>query len=403
MMPPRLRPVALPMACALAYAGVVVGYTPLLALLVPAEVARVAGDDRYAALALVLAVGAVAAGAANWAFGWLSDRSRRRGGGRRRWIAAGLAGTLASFAALPAAHTVAAIVVVIALFQIALNAMLAPMMALVAEEVSANRTGLVTGLFAGGPVLAALVAMALAVPALQQVEARLAVIGATSAVCLLPLLAMPPVTGARPAALPPASGRRDLVLAWTARLLVQIAGTVLFADLLYLMEAPAAIGGSGGIARTGTLLLLANLLPAPVAVAAGRWSDRPARLRPLLFAAALAAAVGLAAMAGSTGSSARAAGFLVFAVGWGVFLPLQVGHVMRLLPDPDRLGRDLGVLNLANTVPVLIGQGLAWWLATPRDVTALLLALAGLTLVGGTLTLAVRPERARVSRTPRTR
>lgn len=386
------RSIGLPLACALAYAGAVVGYTPLLTLLLPAAVTGVAGEGRYATLALVLAFGAVTAAAANLIFGWLSDRSLRQGGGRRRWIAYGLAAMPVSFAALSVARDVTAIVIAVAAFQIAINAVLAPLLALVAEEVPPDRMGLTTGLFAAGPLLAALVSLAFAAPGLSGIGERLAVIVATSAACLSPLLLTRSRTIAgQPVVAQTAPAHRDLSLALAARLFVQIAGNVLFADLLYLMELQG-VASSAATARIGTLLMLANLLPLPIAVGLGRWSDWLPSLKITLFAAAAGAAAGLVAMAASSGWNGRAIGFLLFATGWGVFLPLQVGQVMRLLPDPNHRGRDLGVLNLANTLPVLIGQGLAWWLATPKDVTALLLALAGLTSLGGALTLVLRPR-----------
>ncbi|WP_174278442.1 MFS transporter, partial [Sphingomonas bacterium] len=318
-------------------------------------------------------------------------------------IAAGLAAMLASFAAVPAVHGVAAITVTVAAFQIALNAILAPLMALVAEEVPPARTAMTTGLFAVGPPLAALVTLALALPALRTFGARLVVVAAISTICLLPLLTTRPRPVAeRVIAVPSAIARPDLALALVARLLVQIAGNVLFADLLYLTEQPGGVGGIA-IARTSALLLLGNLLPLPIAVAIGRRSARRARLRPFLVTAAAAAAIGLAVMAASSGWNGRAVGFLLFATGWGVFLPLQVGYVMQLLPDPDHRGRDLAVLNLANTLPVLIGQGLAWWLATPRDAAALLLALAALTLAGGALMSTVGARGRPLSRSTRSR
>jgi len=51
------------------------------------------------------------------------------------------------------------------------------------------------------------------------------------------------------------------------------------------------------------------------------------------------------------------------------------------------------LLNLANTLPALLGPLLAWMLATPRDFSAVMLALAALTLAGGFAMLGVRTSR----------
>ena len=395
MAPAQSRSIGFPLVCALAYAGGVIGYLPLLTLLLPMQVARIAGAQRFAVLAAILAVGAVAAGASNILFGWLSDRSRRAGGGRRRWIAMGLVATLATFAVLPAARTPAAVTVSIAAFQVALNALLAPLMALLAEEVPESQTGLTTGMFAAGPPVAALLSLTLAAPFFADEASRLALVGMVSAICLAPMLlvrAQPSCQAPRAAATP--LPRRDLAIAWVARLLIQIAGTVLFADLLYLMDEPVDPGdGHVTIAHMGSLLMLANLVPVPVAILLGRWSDRLGRRKPFLLATAVIAALGPVAMVAASGGTGRTAGLLLFSVGWGAFLPLQVGYIMRLLPDPDHRGRDLGIVNLANTLPVLIGQALTWLIATPRHADILLFALAGLTLAGGLMTLGVRSRR----------
>ena len=66
---------------------------------------------------------------------------------------------------------------------------------------------------------------------------------------------------------------------------------------------------------------------------------------------------------------------------------------MQLLPDPRHRGRDLGLINLTNTLPALIGPLLTWALATPHDFRAVMLTLAGLTLLGGLLVPAIRHRR----------
>ncbi len=60
------------------------------------------------------------------------------------------------------------------------------------------------------------------------------------------------------------------------------------------------------------------------------------------------------------------------------------------MPDPAHRGRDLGLFNLANTLPALLGPVLAWALATPADFSGVLLVLAGLTLAGGGALMVVR-------------
>ncbi|WP_317698460.1 PLDc N-terminal domain-containing protein [Aeromicrobium sp. REDSEA-S32_B7] len=66
-------------------------------------------------------------------FGWLSDLSVARGGGRRPWVVAGLIALAASYPALVLARNPVELVAAVALAQAAINAVLAPLFAIIAD------------------------------------------------------------------------------------------------------------------------------------------------------------------------------------------------------------------------------------------------------------------------------
>lgn len=384
--------IALPLLGAVAYGGGVVAYMPFLTLLLPLRVEQLARADRIGVLATILIAGAVTASVSAVLFGWLSDRSLERGGGRRRWIAFGLLATFLSYAAVAVAPTSATLLLAVMAFQLALNAVLAPLVALLAEETADDQKGVMSGLLAGAPPFAAAVGAALMVSPASDLGVRLTLIAALCTLCVAPLLLTPSrhveqtVDDAAAAA-----PRQDLVIAWVSRLLVQVAGSVLFAFLLYFMESVASPAARASVpARVGELLVVAHVAPLPVAVMIGRWSDRVGRRKPFLVATAALAAAGLAVMGCSTGWVGAVVGFCLFAIGWNVFLPLQIGFVMQLLPNARRRGRDLGLINISNTLPVLIGPALTWWLAGQRGFGGLMFTLAALSLAGGLAMLAVK-------------
>src|SRR3546814_11070293 len=74
---------------ALANAGGVAAFLPLLTLLLPLKVQAAAGDERLVTLTLRALAGAVTARISNLVFGTLSDRRFERPCNRRRGIAAG--------------------------------------------------------------------------------------------------------------------------------------------------------------------------------------------------------------------------------------------------------------------------------------------------------------------------
>lgn len=381
---------------ALAYIGGVAGYLPLLTLLLPMKVDAVAGAGRLGVLTAIVVVGGVAASLSNIAFGWLSDRSVRRGGGRRAWLGTGVGATALSYVAIAVATSPAGLILAVSLFQVSVNAVLAPLLAIMAEEVPDAQKGMAGGLLAMANPVASALAAAMTTTARLGDVARLAIVPVVVAACSIPLLR----TRARPVVLPAPTQlkrailRRDLALAWTARLLVQIAGSALFVYLFYYLESVApAVAPVTIAARMGTVMIAAYTVPLSIAVLVGRFADRSGRTKPFLFAASIVAAVGLVGMAAAYDFTSGAVAFCIYTAGASVFLALHASFAMQLLPDPRHRGRDLGVLNLTNTLPGLLGPALTWSLATPKDFHAVMLVLAALTLCGGLIILAARGRR----------
>lgn len=382
-------------AFALAYVGGVTAYLPLLSLLLPMKVDAMAGDARLGVMAACVVAGALAASLSNIVFGALSDRSLARGGGRRRWLAGGVAATVAAYAGIAAAASPALVVLAVAAFQVAINALLAPLLAIMADEVPDARKGLAGGLLAlGAPAASGVGVLLVGAEGLGD-GARFMIVPLVSAICVAPLLLVRlPAARSMPAIARAAVPRRNLLTAWTARLLVQVAGTVLAAYLLFYFESIVpSMPPPELAARVARLLLIASLLPLPVALLAGRLSDRTDRRKPVLVVAAAVAALGLAGMAGAHDWTVGATAFALYTIGSSVFLALHATFAMQVLPDPEHRGRDLGLFNLTNTLPALIGPPLAWGLATPRNFAPVMVVLAALTLGGGVAMLGVRGRR----------
>lgn len=380
---------------ALANAGGVIAFLPLLSLLLPVRIAEIAGEARIGLFTATVIAGAIAASLSNIAFGWASDRTRARGGGRRRWVIVGLILLALSFAAVALAQTAAAIILAIILFQIAVNALLAPLFAIMADEVPGTQMGLAGGLIALGSPLASAVGAVMIALALPGAGAQLAFIVAMVLICVVPLLRVPSVVAAPVAsATPPRLAGRDLAVAWLSRLLVQIAGNVLSLYLVYyFVSIDPDLSAAKQVGPIGQLMTIAYLLPLPVAVLLGRWSDRVGRRKPFLVAAAGVAALGLLGLAVARDWSVAASAFALYAMGSSVFLSIHSGFAMQLLPSAANRGRDLGLINLTNTLPALIGPALAWALSTPRDFGPVMLLLAAFTLLGGALVLGIRQQR----------
>jgi hypothetical protein len=179
----------------------VIAYQPLLGLLLPLKIEQVAGAARIGLFSVTVIAGAIVASGSNILFGWLSDRSVARGGGRRRWVAFGALATAGSFAGVALADTPVSIIVAVALFQAAVNALLAPLFAIMADEVPDTQKGVTGGLLSAAVPIASAVSALLVSLAWAGEAMRLAIVAAIVGACLVPLL-LTPARQAPPAPIP---------------------------------------------------------------------------------------------------------------------------------------------------------------------------------------------------------
>lgn len=342
--------------------------------------------DGIAWLAQIALAGALAASAGNILFGYLSDRT----GHRRLWVLAGLILSSILLPLIGRADRLDSLIALIVVWQFALNMMLAPLAAWAGDRVPDGSKGLLGGVMAFAPGIGALSGAIVTQPGLAEQADRLGLVALIVAGLVLPVVllatrhdgVLPP--GAPDDAAPAAAlhPRHVVVRMWGARLAIQIAEATLFAYLLFWLRSLDPAVGDNQTARLFSLILLVS---APVALFAGRWSDRSGRpLFPLALAAGLSAG-GLLAMALAGSLDLAMAAYGLFGLASSVFLALHSAQTLRVLPRPARRGRDLGLFNLTNTVPSLIMPWLAITLVPLFGYQALFLILAGLALVASLL------------------
>ncbi|MFN5782963.1 MAG: MFS transporter [Novosphingobium sp.] len=373
---------------ALAWAGGTIAYVPLLTILLPVQVEALAGPlQRVDWLAYVALAGALAASAGGILFGYLSDVTRNR----RGWIVGGLALSSGMLLLIGRAGSLFELILAIVCWQLALKMLLGPLAAWAGDVVPDRRKGLLGGLMAFAPGLGALAGAIVTQPGLAQAEIRLGLVAALVVVCLLPVLLLGPSVGntvggsaspAEPANYSTADKKGTMSRMWLARLAVQVAEATLFAFLYFwLLEVDPNMTDN----QTARLLSAVMLVSAPLALAVGRWSDRTDRPIAPLQACALASALGLLAMALASDFVGAILAYGLFGLSSAVFLALHSAQTLRILPRPDRRGRDLGLFNLSNTVPSLVMPWLAIALVPLFGFPVLFVLLALLALASGFL------------------
>jgi MFS family permease len=369
---------------ALAVAGGAIAYVPFLTILLPAHVTAFAGEDSLSVLAYIAFAGAVSASIANIAFGWLSDLT----GTRRPWIACGLVLASGLLLTVREIRDPAALIVIIVGWQFALNMMLAPLAAWAGDCVPDAQKGLLGGLMALAPALGALSGFVVTTEFWVPTGYRLEYVVGLTLLCVLPVLLFgrpKPIVAPQPteaADNPPLSLKSMVSRMWLARLLVQVAEASLFAFLLLWFRSIDPDFADNRAAAIFSAVLGGAVL---LALWLGRWSDRHEKpIQPLVLCAA-ASALGLAIMAASSGLVPAVVGYVIFGLGGSIFLALHSSQTLRVLPDPARRGRDLGIFNLTNTVPSLIMPWLTLALVPVYGFSELFVLLALLALLSALL------------------
>ena len=395
---PRLQSRRFLVLYGLATAGGSASYAPFLTLILPMHVAGTWGSNAVEILSAIAFVGAVSASIANILFGWASDLIASR----PVWIVGGLFLSSVLLVSMQFVETLPALLVLIALWQTALNMMLSPLSAWAGDCVPDEQKGILGGILSFSPAGGALVGALVTIPNLASADTRLFVVAILVMVMVLPVVffgnpvpmphlmakSVPPIfpNASEPSLQMPAIPRVTFQM-WFARLLMQIAETALFAFLLLWFGSFNTGIDESDTARLFTIVLFSSV---PIAIAIGRWSDR--KRRPMLPLAILAgvAAAGLGLMACADEAMTAIAGYMLFGTMSGAFLALQASQMLRVLPRQQTRGRDLGFFNLTNTLPSLIMPWLALALVPLFGFRTLFLVLAGFALLSSLLLVKVQ-------------
>jgi MFS family permease len=349
-------------------------FTPIQILL-PQQVESIAPGDKETMLAWVMALGAFAAIVANPLAGAFSDRTCVRIGGRelgRRhvWTVGGAVLGAAALVLLAQQHTIIGVALVWMAAQACFNAMLASLTAAVPDRVPVAQRGGVSG-WAGIPQALGLVVGAVLVTAV--ITTNKAGYVAIAVAVLLLALPFPLLTAddalpreSRPvlrlAALVKGmwiSPRRhpDFAWAWGTRFLVQVGNALGTLYLLYFLQ-----DGVGYADPEGGLLILILLYTAGMmatAVVSGRLSDRTGKRKVFVVWSGVIMAVAALLLAVWPVWPAAMCAAVLLGAGYGVYLAVDAALITQVLPRATDRAKDLGVINIANSAPQVLGPALS--------------------------------------------
>lgn len=381
--PPTHRSRGFVLGYGAAQAGAFICFIPLLTLLLPEKAEAIGGADKALLLSLAAMLGGLTAAAANFLFGALSDRTRGPFGRRRPWILVGLGLVACSLTLLALTRSPIQLVLAVIVFQIAVNALYAPLIALVPDLVPDSQKGLISA-WAGAALPVANLFTALVVSRMAGwTGAQFAVVALAAALLVLPFVARlrEPPSPPRPAgfrfslAALRDGGFRTL---FVSRLLAESAVAINTLYLLFWLQSLPAAGTPEGWSATDvfSLLLTVSTLTASAAgFAGGALSDRLRGRRGFVIAGSAGMAIALGLMVVWTAWPGLLAAQLLFGLGHGVHATTVAAMTAESLPDHSQAGRDLGVMNMAVALPQSIAPaGAAVLLASGLSLSAVFIA-----------------------------
>lgn len=331
--------------------------------------------DKEGILALVTGAGAAVSLVANPLFGTFSDRTTSRFGRRVPWVFIGaLLGTI-GLVGLAGAPTVAAMTLLWCLVQLGCNGALAATTAAIPDQVPVRQRGIIGGLSSMGTVAGILMGAAIAAVVAGNFSLGFIICAGALIVGMVPYLffSNDPVLDAndKPLFTWPAfvkgfwiSPRRypDFAWAWITRFLVNVGNHLVTLYLLFFLTDAVGFENPefGVLILTGIYAVLTLI----TAVIGGRWTDKVGKRKPFVIVSSVFIALAALILAFFPTWPGALTGAAVLGIGYGVYLAVDFALLTQVLPSAASRGKDMGVINVANSLPQVIAPIIAWPLVT---------------------------------------
>jgi MFS family permease len=391
-------------AIALTNVGLFTAWFGPIQVLLGREAEKLAPDHKEAALGVVVGVGAAFAVLASPLFGALSDRTTSRFGRRLPWVVGGgLTGVLCLLL-VAFAPNIAVLTIGWCLVQLTLNAAFAAILAAIPDRVPHGQRGMVGGWLGVAQTVGVVVGAGLAAATVGLVAGYLACI------VFLVVLAVPFLLLHKDPVLDPAlrpawdlrafvrgfwiDPRRhpDFGWAWLTRFLINLGNTIPLVYLLYYLQDAVRYGDPAGgvVVLTGTYALTMLL----TVVAGGIASDRLGRRKVFVLCAGIVISAAALILAGWQTFAGAIVAAAVLGLGFGVYTSVDFALLTEVLPKAVNRGKDLGVINIASTLPQVLAPAIAAPVVTHLGGYPMLYTVsAALGLAGAVLVYRIRAVR----------
>ncbi len=353
-------------------------------------------------------VGCVFALVANIVFGALSDITRSRFGRRTPWIVAGGAVTAVGYILAFSSASLAGIVAGWSIVQIGVNMMIAPAVAVLSDRIPENVRGTFSSFYGGAMIVGQSAGTFLGSKFIDAMSAGF-VIGAVlfCVTGILTVIVWPAERSCtvddtcddakrnvrlKPTALaksfiPPTKNCRDFYLALVGRLMLIFGWSMISGYQLYILKKFCGLSKEAAASTLATMSVISMVVLIICSIISGPISDRLRKRKVIVAVGSVIVAIGLAIPY----FMPTAVGMMLYAgiggVGYGIYIAVDQALNVDVLPDADEAGKDLGILNLANTVGQVLAPVVAGAVVVATGSYALIFPIAVVSVLVGAVVI----------------
>ncbi|RZU66142.1 Na+/melibiose symporter-like transporter [Microterricola gilva] len=347
----------------------VIGAVP--GVLLPLQVQGIDEANKAANLAIITGIGAVAAMIVSPIAGLISDRTRSRFGRRAPWMLGGAIATGLALVGMGFANGVVQLVIAWTIVQITLNLVISPLTALLPDRVPTAVRGLFATLSGIGMMVGALGGQVLGAAFAQNIQAAYLVLPGIMIVVITLFVILSPDASSKDRINEPfslvvflktfwVSPRRhpDFFWGFLSRLFLFTGYFTVTGYQLYILQDYIGLGDDaiGLVPVLGVVSLIGIVISTAFS---GPLSDRIRRRKPFVMGASIVMAIAMLLPL----AMPSVLGMIVFTalcgLGFGAYMAVDSALMSEVLPSEGTFAKDLGVLNIAATLPQTIGPFLS--------------------------------------------
>ncbi|MFE6755442.1 MFS transporter [Streptomyces sp. NPDC057684] len=185
----------------------------------------------------------------------------------------------------------------------------------------------------------------------------------------------------------------DFGWAFVSRLGVMLGYFIVLTYNLYLLADYIKVPPQELLPTVGFLMVVNALCTVAATVLLGPLADRAGRVKPFVFASGTVAALALALPMLWPTQGGMLTYNIVGGMAFGAYMAVDIALITKVLPRAADVGKDMGVINIANAGPQILAPTLAGWIVAAGGYEALFPVAAAVSLVGALGVLRVRSVR----------